>query len=34
MGLPGNEITDKEAKAALEDDHLDTEKYPPQDLIN
>jgi hypothetical protein len=34
MGIPGNEIADKEAKAALEDDLLATEKYPPQDLIN
>jgi hypothetical protein len=34
MGIPGNEIVDKEAKAALEDDLLATEKYPPQDLIN
>jgi hypothetical protein len=25
---------DEEAKAALEDDPLSTEKYPPQDLIN
>jgi hypothetical protein len=33
MGIPGNEIADGEAKAALEDD-LFTEKYPPQDLIN
>jgi hypothetical protein len=33
MGIPGNEIAD-EAKAALEDDLLSTENYPPQDLIN
>jgi hypothetical protein len=31
MGLPGNEITDKKAEAALEDDLLATEKYPSQD---
>jgi hypothetical protein len=31
MGLPGNEIADKEGKAALEDDLLATEKYPPQE---
>jgi hypothetical protein len=30
----GNEIDDEEAKAALEDDLLAIEKYPPQDLIN
>jgi hypothetical protein len=29
MGIPGNEIVDKEAEAALEDDLLSTEKYPP-----
>jgi hypothetical protein len=34
MGIPGNEIADEEAKAALEDDLLATEKYPTQDLIN
>jgi ribonuclease HI len=34
MGIPGNEIADVEAKAALEDDFLASEKYPPQDLIN
>jgi hypothetical protein len=33
-GKPGNEIAGKEAKTALEDDLLSTEKYPPQDLIN
>jgi hypothetical protein len=33
IGLPVNEIADKEVKTALEDDHLATEKYPPQDLI-
>jgi hypothetical protein len=30
MGIPDNE----EAKVALEDDLLSTEKYPPQDLFN
>jgi ribonuclease HI len=34
MGIPENEIADKEAKAALEVNLLPTEKYPPQDLIN
>jgi hypothetical protein len=34
MLSPGNEIADKEAKAALVDDLLATEKYPPQDPIN
>jgi hypothetical protein len=34
MGIPENEITDEEAKAALEDELLSTETYPPQDLIN
>jgi hypothetical protein len=34
MRIPGNEIADEEAKAALEDDHLATAKYPPQDLFN
>jgi ribonuclease HI len=34
IGIPGNEIADEVAKAALEDDLLATEKYPPQDLIN
>jgi hypothetical protein len=34
MGIPGNEIADKGAKAVLEDNFLATEKYPPQDLIN
>jgi ribonuclease HI len=34
MGIPGKEITDEEAKAALEDDLLAAEKYSPQDLIN
>jgi ribonuclease HI len=34
IGIPGNEIADEIAKAALEDDLLATEKYPPQDLIN
>jgi hypothetical protein len=34
IGIPGNEIADEEAKAALEDDFFATEKYPPQDLIN
>jgi hypothetical protein len=32
-GNTKNEIAD-EAKAALEDDLLATEKYPPQNLIN
>jgi ribonuclease HI len=34
MEIPGNEIADEEAKAALENDLLATEKYPRQDLIN
>jgi hypothetical protein len=34
MWIPGNEIADGEAKAALEDDFLATEKNPPQQLIN
>jgi ribonuclease HI len=34
LGIPRNEIVDKEAKAALEYDLLATEKYPTQDLIN
>jgi hypothetical protein len=34
MGIPENEIADEEAKTALEDDLLSTEKYPPQDLID
>jgi hypothetical protein len=34
MGIPGNEIADEEAKAALDDNLLATEKYPPQDLLN
>jgi hypothetical protein len=34
MAIPRNEIADKEAKAALEDDLFATEKYPPQNLIN
>jgi hypothetical protein len=34
MGIPWNEIADKEAKAALEIVFLTTEKYPPQDLIS
>jgi hypothetical protein len=34
MGIPGNEIADEEGKAALEDDILSTEKYPPQDQID
>jgi hypothetical protein len=34
MGISGNEIAGEEVKAALEDDLLATEKYPPQDLIN
>jgi ribonuclease HI len=34
MGIQRNRIADEEAKAALEDDFLTTEKYPPQDLIN
>jgi hypothetical protein len=34
IGIPRNEIADEESKAALEDDLLATEKYPPQDLIN
>jgi DNA repair exonuclease SbcCD nuclease subunit len=33
MGIPGNEIADKEVKADLENELLSTEKYPPQDLI-
>jgi hypothetical protein len=32
--IPVNEIEDEDAKSALEDDLLATEKYPPQDLIN
>jgi hypothetical protein len=32
--IPVNEIADEDAKSALEDDLLATEKYPPQDLIN
>jgi ribonuclease HI len=31
MRIPGNRIADKEANAALTDDLLVTEKYPPQD---
>jgi ribonuclease HI len=31
MRIPGNEIADEEAKAALEDDLLATEKYPRSD---
>jgi ribonuclease HI len=34
MGIPGNEIADEEAKAALQHDFLTTKKYPPQYLIN
>jgi hypothetical protein len=34
MGVPRNEIAEKEAKAVLENDFIATEKYPPQDLIN
>jgi hypothetical protein len=34
MGIPGNVIADGEAKATLEDDLLETEKYPPKDLFN
>jgi hypothetical protein len=34
MRIPENKITDEEAKTALEDQLLATEKYPPQDLIN
>jgi hypothetical protein len=34
MGIPGNEIADEEAKAALENDLLATQKYPPPDLTN
>jgi hypothetical protein len=34
MGIPENEIADEEAKAALVDDLLTTEKYPPPDLIH
>jgi hypothetical protein len=34
MVTPGNAIPDEETKAAVEDDLLATEKYPPQDLIN
>jgi ribonuclease HI len=33
MGIPGNKIADEEAKTALEDYLLFTEKNPPQDLI-
>jgi hypothetical protein len=33
MGIPGNEIADEEAKAALQHDFLTTKKYPPQYLI-
>jgi hypothetical protein len=34
MRIPENEIADEEAKAALEDDLLSSEKSPSQDLIN
>jgi hypothetical protein len=34
MGIPGNEKADDEAKAALDDDLLQNEEYPPQDLQN
>jgi hypothetical protein len=34
IGIPRNEIADEESKAALEDDLLAIEKYPPPDLIN
>jgi hypothetical protein len=34
MGLSKKEAVDAEAKTALEDSLLPTEKYPPQDLIN
>jgi hypothetical protein len=34
MRIPENEIADEEAKTALEDDLLATDKYPPQELIN
>jgi hypothetical protein len=34
MAIPRNEIADEEAKTALEDDLLATEKYSPQNLIN
>jgi hypothetical protein len=34
MGIPGNEIADKETKTALEDNLLATEKYRPQNLMN
>jgi ribonuclease HI len=34
MGIPENEAANKEAKTALENILLPTEKYPPQDLIN
>jgi hypothetical protein len=33
IGIPDNKIADEKAKAALEDDILSTEIYPPQDLI-
>jgi hypothetical protein len=34
MRIPENEIADEEAKTALENDLLATDKYPPQELIN
>jgi hypothetical protein len=34
MGIPGSKVADKEAKTALNDRLLPTEKYPPQDFIN
>jgi hypothetical protein len=33
MGIPGNEVTDKETKIALNDRLMPTKKYPPQDFI-
>jgi ribonuclease HI len=33
MEIPGNEITEEEAKSAMENDLLATTKYPPKDLI-
>jgi hypothetical protein len=34
MRLPRNEVLDENAKTALEDNLLPTEKYSPKDLIN
>jgi hypothetical protein len=33
MGIPGNKQADEEAKAALDDDIQQNEKYPPKDLV-